>query len=819
MSKVEEKRIKTDKERVKESQQCFSKFAQAVLKNNFEEAYVYLVKNLENQVNYDYHYNLRLYFMLLKEILKDQKDFSMMDTLLSFEDQPHNNNYYDHFIDFNKAVMNHDFDSAYQAITLFRDAEEKRKGMNSISTRLFYKLTSYIDSMNNKKEQERLLKDQEKGVNFKEYFVRMRKSIELENYEEALVNIEEICQYTDLPDDQYKFRKMASIIEKYLEIRESKEPLPTVNIDYTTCKDNNILIFNRALIEQDYETAYQKIGKCIEQNPKSSILKIHKRLLYKIIKQDKENKHIDKKVDIETLTQLIKDKKYQQVAELIESESDERLSRCLFKMVEDIKALNDKTYVDAEPPVYQTEEYKIFKRFFEALKYRDYQEASCLVEKCLKVSKTYQNDVSELMIYQYVLEDIIKLREKLEEEERQEVKQRELKERQESILNKETLTEKDFVKLENITNQLLDTNEIAHALRIKQMLNTIQVIDEFDLDDNSFAKFEYSEKDILEKFLKAIDLGDYQTAYKMAKEEKWCHENQSSKNQAEHLMYKKLLYIINDKLDSSSYKETDERQPEEDIDIPAIEHLKKLKTFLKEEKFVAAQRYYQENDLDEISDTLDMELEVFLQFLSQPIKKEKRQLEQKMKEVQRNGDCEQAKKDLEVYREFIKEHNFNKNIDYYELRLASLEKEQNTPDYEEKNNMYDQALAYCKEKRYEEAIEILNDYIAKDNNLSAKGYLLRGSCLEYTKNYSEAKEDYQMAISIIPEPQAFHRLGKLSLYQGNYQDAIDYFLEYEARRPSYHAMNLEALSESYQALGQEELSTRYKSLAKTIKNG
>ena len=77
--------------------------------------------------------------------------------------------------------------------------------------------------------------------------------------------------------------------------------------------------------------------------------------------------------------------------------------------------------------------------------------------------------------------------------------------------------------------------------------------------------------------------------------------------------------------------------------------------------------------------------------------------------------------------------------------------------------------------------------------------------MEYLKNYEDAKKDYEKAISIIPEPNAYHCLGRINNYQNNYQAAVECFLAYEERRPRHHQHNLEALSYSYQKLGNEEL--------------
>lgn len=659
----------------------------------------------------------------------------------------------------------------------------------------------------------------------------MAKDIENNNYEEALDNLKKASTYA-LPKAQSRIRKMINMIEKYLEIKSSGETLPEVTIDYSMIKEDDYnTLLNVALEQKDYKTAYKNIGKTIYFIPESRTLQLYQKLLYTLIDQNKANKkraqqQIPKKIipvethkiDIELFTQLIYDRNYQQAEKLLENANDERLCRCTKQLLKEIELLENKTYKKAKPHIYKNEEHRKTKKFYEALNCRDYQEAYNLLKECLEVSKSYNKDISELIIYSYLLEDILELEIGLQEERKQEEELKALRTQQKNLLFKRKMSKEDIERLESITNSLilLSPQEEIYDLRILEMLETLQSIDEFNLDINSFATFEYSENSILEKFLKAINLGDYQSAYQMTTEEKWYQENKKSPNKTVNLMYRKLLYLMNTKLEQdnkNSYQETIDDM----IDIPVIDHLKTLKTLIKNRDFITAQKYYQESNFAALSENLDLELQVFLQFLSQPVKNEEKELKQECKNFTWQGDCEQAKKSLAAYREFIEQNHLDRNIDYYELRLSSMEQEKNTPDFQKKERLYNRAKKQLNKGNYSSAFNIINNYIERDNDLSAKGYLLRGRCLEYMNNYEGAKKDYKKAISIIPEPNAYHCLGRVNNYQNNYQDAVECFLEYEERRPGHHQHNLEALSYSYQKLGNEELSAKYKTLAKKAK--
>ena len=812
--------------------QSFNNFMKEVFKNNFEEAYTHLVKNLENQSNHDYDYNLKLYFLLLKEILKDQKDFSFLDDILIFSDRARNSSYYDHLINFKEAVLCGEFDDAYQSIVLFKDAEKESKGTNHLSSILFYRLTSHI-CFNNRKRKciaKMQKEERERERNYANYYEKIKSSIENDNYEMALENLEKIFPYTK-SNKKSNIQKMTNLIEKYLEIKASKETLPVLNIDYSTYQDNFNSLLNAALYKGDYETAYKTIGKCVYYAPKSTTLQLYRKLLYTLMDQNKENKKLEKpqakaspvespQIDIDTLTQLIYDRKYQQAKESLENKEDERLYHYTNQMLRKIEFLSKGNSLATKDHIYKNDKNKIFNRFFEALRYYDYQEAYALVENCLKASAYYDNNALEFRVYSYLLEDIVELEKTLEEQRSQKQEIKKLKERKKEILCQREITEDDLQSLKSITTKLISLSsgeELTVNLYAQHMLDTLENIDEFHLDRNSFAEFEYAEENILEKFLKAISLGDYTTAYQLTTDKKWYEENKKSPNKSDNFMHRKLLYLINNKLDTPQKTLSQESTADDEVDdYSTIDCLRNLNTLLKHRKFTEALECYQENELNGINDNLNAELEVFLQFLSQPIKREDKKRKEKFISSYENGDLEQAQEDLDNYHKFMEENNISRNIDYYNLRLISLAKEKSTPDFQEKEALYNQAVDCFQKQNYTEACEKLNSYIEKDNDLSAKGYLLRGQCLENLKNYSAAEENYKMAISIIPEPNAYHHLGKLYYYQENYQAAINCFLEYEERKPKCCQNNLESLSTSYQKLGEEKLSIKYKTLSKKI---
>lgn len=852
-------------EKNKNRNQAFQNFAGAVFSNDFESAYDNLLVNLKNQTTHDYDYHLKLYFILLKELLNTEKDFSFVDDIFALCDNSENSTYYQYFIEFTEAVLSSDFDKAYKAIGSFRKAEKERKGRNCLSTKLFTHLTYNIHKKNEKaklqvsqtqKEETKktTIEEREQSFLYKKNYAKLIRSIETENYEEALIDLQNTLKYAR-PVAQDNLKKMYDVLTKYLEIKSSKEILEEQEIDYTTYQDDYNKIFNKALELKDYQTAYGNIGKCVYLNQKSTTLQLYRNLLRTLIEQNNKNKNNIKievpknvenevpknaeievpeelqeskpiesipqveEVDMKTLLDLIYDRKYEEVKELLKNQnnSDERVHYYILRMIQDIDEMNSTNKLGKEKiHFYKYDHYNTFKRFFEALNYKCYEEASNIVDDCINFAER-NNNSDEFVIYKYMLEDILNLKEEITEKQEKTEKLKALSKSQKAVIYKKGMKEEDIENLENVTLEKLelfagtDENYDKHIL---EMIETLRNITDYNLDNNSFETFSYTETDMIEKFLKAISLGDYKEAYQISREEKWLKEMKKSDNKAYLIIFKKLLYQINRGIENNSLpiEHTDTQESLEEN--PLLEQLSTLKLLVKKRKFITAYNYYQEHNLEGISEELDQVLQVFLPFIEKTVKKEACEIEDDYKKASNRGEYDEASKHLDTYQEFIEFNDLNRNIDYHKARIESGKIEIETADFTEKEQLYDAAKYYYHTKQFQKAIEVLDEYIRKDNDISAKGYLLRGRSYERIKKYSEAKSDYEKAISIIPEPNAYHRLGKINYYSGDYQTAVECFLEYEDRRPGLHDINLEALSNAYKVLGQEELSEKYKSLIK-----
>ncbi len=860
----------------KKKWEAFKQFANAVFNNDFEAAYDHLLENYKNQTNHDYEHHIKMYFILLKELLGNSKDFSFLDDILTFSDtNAKNNTCYKYFSDFSTAVLASDFKEAYLNIGLFRNVEKERRGNVTISTKLFHHLSyNIVNNKNKQASQENttfkpkvtIQNETERDYLYKKYYRNMMDNIDSEKYEEALENIKMALLYSR-SKSKSNLENMFSLILKYLELSKSNTTLPESNFDYSEYNDDYNLILNQALNNHDYQTAYQNIGKCAYLNKNSVTLRLYKKLLHTLIEQNNQNQKKNKvlvktkenkeevpqgieetKIDSTTILEekpqdevlyseesideqqpiipitineiidLVYDREYDKLKGIIKKqESTERIHRYILEMINTMdKITNIERPFREKQHNYRSDEYDVFKRFFEALNYQDYEEAYRLVEKCREISER-RNDSKEFVIYQYMLEDISSLKADLNERLLAKQKLLELERKQKNLIHSRIISNDDIENIETITNEIIELssgkNESSNK-HILEMLDTLKTIRDYDLDENSFEVFTYSNKDIMSDFCEAIKIGDYQTANALSGEEKWNREVDKNPNRKYLIMYKKLLNQIYWSTKNNSFQKNILESSEEIIHNPVLDSLSELKALIKKRKYLEAYVYYYSHDFTGASPELNQELQVFIPFLLRIVEKEATRLEKEFKLLKSRGEYQEATQVFKEYKNYLADNYLNRNLDYYEARINSEEKEMLTSDFVEKEQLYDTAMYYGQQREYEKGIDVLTEYILKDNDLSAKGYLLRGRFYERIKKFAEAKADYEKAISIIPEPNAYHRLGKINVYQNEYAEAIKCFLEYEERRPNYHHINMKALSETYKAAGDEESSDKYKELIK-----
>lgn len=850
-------------EKFKKAYHYFNQFKINIFNRDFYAAYDSLYNNMLNKTNHNYDNHLVLYFTLLKEILGNKKDFTFLDTLDNFqlvgEKADNIKSYHQEYINFNDAVLSHNFEKAYHSIIEFKNAEKERKQTNNISTLLFYILTKSI--MIKKRKAEIQTQQREEKRIYDTHFSQFEKNIKEDNYEEALKSLRKLldCKYSYVE----KIQHYINIIETYLEIKETQRPLPEKNIDYTLEHSRKAFyihkLFNAAIIKNDFKTAYQNIEKCIYYSPNNKTFILYRTLLEKLMNQDQQNREklekerqekerlekerqekekqekerLENKIieyTINELIDLIHNKEYEKIQLFLEEYLKKNNNRTYFlalKLIKNLNTINKKeTIFQEENPNYLNSTYQPFRRFFEALRYRDYEEAYEMVLVCEELGKNKE----EFTVYRYIIEDILnsikQMEKKKQEDEENNRRKKEIENKNaklgefvyiknqtaENIKTIETLIEEKL----NLYNE--DDEEIIYNEYYLEMIEMLKEIKKLGLVKENFEQFTYDGENIEDNFFKAINEGDYISALSIMESKEWYQITENSSNKKYLPLYRNLLINIRNQLNEN--ESSKRKRNNDECNLPFTEktkleiHIQNLKQLIQKAKYKEAYFYYQFNDLKGISKEVDSELQVFLPFLDRIITKEKEELTAKYKNALKRGEYDQAQQYLQQLKSWIDYNEPNRSIDYYQARLDSQRKEVITEDFVKKEQLYDAAKYYYKNKEYQESIELLNEYIERDQDLSAKGYLLRGRNYEQLKRFDEAREDYQKAITIIPEPNAYHRLGYTTLYNKNKEEALAYFLEYEKRRPAVHNPNLWPICHIYRELGNNEMSEKYKKMIK-----
>lgn len=105
-------------------------------------------------------------------------------------------------------------------------------------------------------------------------------------------------------------------------------------------------------------------------------------------------------------------------------------------------------------------------------------------------------------------------------------------------------------------------------------------------------------------------------------------------------------------------------------------------------------------------------------------------------------------------------------------------------------NNYAKASDYFDKGEYEKAISILKGFNSKDHIIQVKALVLRGDCHVNMKNYNDALADFEEAKKVANgdtefTPIILHKEATLFDYQGQYEKALDCYLEIKQKYPSY----------------------------------
>lgn len=808
---------------------AFHFFKESVLNGNYDKAYYWLGELVKYQENHEYDNHMKIYAILLKELLNDKYDFSMIDEMYDFTDIRKDQEFYGYYIDFRENVLSGHYYEASRALDLYKEAELRRTGTNHVSTVVFNKLISDVTlKLEQKADSRRTVTN---GVMyFNQAYVKMKN----DDFDGALDDLKTALKNQEEERYQTNIKKLISLCNSLKAIRENSLSLEELDFDYSNEK-NYFGVLNRALRNRDYLTALRNIGKCCYNN-NSRNLEMMKMILHKMLELDKENKKklSDKKVitkDVDfsecalnetILYNLIYDRKYEEAYKLLKFEcakKDVKVPRVYFKtfcLLNDLAKLREGEHNNYKGNYSESSDK--FNHLFEALKCRDYHYAVDCINDVIKRAK----NKNELNIYLMLLEDIIPLSDEVD-------RRMELRGSLKAITNniKMFMIEtKEFNEesLEHLEKLVIDKCQLLDELGkncdseniILNIISMIRDVRTFNIPGEYFENLSSDIKNYDERLMVLLNNGDYLNAHSLLHEVVW--NNFKSIKYEDLLTINKLLWVFK----TSLYVKVEDNKLGDEVIIddenPLIIKLHELKKILKSRDFYGAYIYYVDNNLEGLSHEVDEEIAANILLLMHLQKEESHEIFDKFHVNCENKKFDEAYSYLTEYQEFIYGNSMNREIDYHFARLEALRKDVNTPEYEVKEKLYEEAKKAIHEKDYMKTIRLMDKYIELDHDLNAKGYLLRGRAYEYLKEYQVALWDYASSIKIMPEPNSYYRLGKLYYYSKDYNNALKYFLEYEVRRPRRSHTVSESIAYCYQKVGNLEESQKYEKVAKILKS-
>ena len=278
----------------------FNRFKFKVLDGKYIEAYYALMENFKLQDSHNYDNHMRVYFILLKELIGDNFDFSPLDQLFEFT-EPKTDTYYDYFIDFREAVMIGNYYDAKAYLEKFAREEKAINGFNNISTTLFTNLIEDVlkkieDSYNAKINRD----------TFNDNYKRLVNLIISGDYQAALESVEACIFSSKTASMTHFIKRIRMMLNDLLLLQNNYVDMKPGRADYF--KTTNLYYkLDWAISAKDYYKARDFIDEILLIDERGRY-KVVKRLIDAILKQIRDNNLKKEKenevIDEETLRKM-----------------------------------------------------------------------------------------------------------------------------------------------------------------------------------------------------------------------------------------------------------------------------------------------------------------------------------------------------------------------------------------------------------------------------------------------------------------------------------------------------------------------------------
>lgn len=788
---------------LKKNRKVLRHFYSALFSRDYSAAYQHIKTYFE--IVPKEQYDIRNYFvtLLLKELLPSEYDFSFLENISIFSSSK-GQRFQDHFKLYT-SILCGDFLCTAKYLSEIEAQERDNKGTISVFTQA---LRVILDGV--LLHETNVLKDissEEKDEKYQEHFKKFLMACEQMQAKDALDALKQMTFY-DRKENKSVYLNAQNFLIEVLQFMEDDEILLNNTDHFVYFDQDPKLRFEKALLNHDYQNAYINVKKCLSINPDDPWFLFYNKWLQRLLQLNKKHVRLIEetkrmsRISSSELSDSIYHREYQQLLESFRSGKASRYQSKMHNLVYQMLGYLEKIYnnipIFRENHVYVCEKSQLPARFYEAVHCQDYEEAFRLFPDCMQIISESGLDTQEFSTYGYILEDIVfeKCKDRVSDFLRQ-------------ILSKKisTFSISRLQYLQGLFERKLECSsallESEYDFYVTSVLDMLLLVKENKLG-LCLNQCEYEEADPLSMWKMAMDVGDYLSALSIM-------EREDFKEQMEHSIYKRYFVFIEQLL--MDMKKT---MIENDQFVPIAKPLGNVRQFVENNDFIGAYTYYKNTDMGDVSSELEIALCALLPVLNQFQQRELRSLLTQYQVSLKIGDMEKAEQCILRYKELIKNTSFDKNLDYYLATIQSERIERSSPNYEEKEELYKKALRLFQKKQYQNAIVVLNEYIKKDFNMSAKGYFLRGRINEYLKQYGRAIRDYSLALLIIPDPIIYYRLGQIYYYQKQYPLAFNSFLASDERDPITSERDLIKMVELSDALKKTEYKQIYEEKVKRL---
>ena len=521
------------------------------------------------------------YYQLVKKLLHELNELNISHNPSLHKISISDANY--HFKKFLKVFNIEDLDMAMQELTLsitYSDPESENYLHNTELLAMFKKLKRM-------RENDEILEEMAINYNLKkDPTVNFNYAIEKGDYKKANA-FSHIARINGSVIFDIKRKILNEMINLDKINREKPENIPPVEPPKVEPPKEEIEVKEVLKEENDQLPVVEEEKEIIQETPIPSTEPVDE-----IIDEELREEASNLELNYETIYDLVYNRNYELAYALVERDKErgdlDRLCGFTARLIKRIKKLEKGiiVYADYSEPT----GYKL-KDFYKAISNRDYDYAYSLVDDLIDELSENSKDSREIELYKLLLEDIITQQEKVENIK---AELEDLNNRIHNMSIQPRFTREDIETIVEIMQRKVELKkEILQPIDIDSSLLNIAETTILSLDgrlnNTDFLEVESESEVASERFLAAIDQGDYLTAKKLIASIDW-KDIEKIYNFTFLRLAKKMLNVMIPHLrfvvDQSNITDEVEEEPIlEEEEIPATKLPKELTTPEKTEEF------------------------------------------------------------------------------------------------------------------------------------------------------------------------------------------------------------------------------------------